>query len=47
MGFAREVADDIVFMEQGQIIEQAPPVEFFSGARQERTNLFLSKILSH
>jgi ABC-type polar amino acid transport system ATPase subunit len=47
MGFARSVATNIVFMEQGQIIDQAPPEEFFSGARQERTNLFLSKILSH
>ncbi len=45
MGFAREVADRVVFMDDGQIVEIAPPVEFFSSPKQERTKLFLSQIL--
>ena len=47
MGFAAEVADQIVFMDEGQIIEQNTPTEFFDNPRSERTNLFLSQILSH
>jgi general L-amino acid transport system ATP-binding protein len=47
MGFARSVADRVIFMDQGQIIEQAPPQEFFSQPRHERTREFLSRILSH
>jgi aspartate/glutamate/glutamine transport system ATP-binding protein len=47
MGFARNVATEIVFMDEGTIVEKAPPEEFFSGGRQERTNAFLSKILTH
>jgi len=47
MGFAREVAHRVVFMDEGQLIEAAPPKEFFTGARHERTRLFLSKILTH
>ena len=47
MGFAREVSHKVVFMDMGQIIETAPPEEFFTKARNERTLLFLSKILSH
>jgi polar amino acid transport system ATP-binding protein len=47
MGFAREVAHRVVFMDEGQLIEGAPPQEFFTGARHERTRLFLSKILTH
>jgi ABC-type polar amino acid transport system ATPase subunit len=47
MGFARNVATEIVFMDQGAIVEKAPPEEFFAGGRQERTNAFLSKILTH
>jgi polar amino acid transport system ATP-binding protein len=47
MGFAREVADRVVFMDEGQLIEGAPPKEFFTEARHERTRLFLSKILTH
>ena len=45
MGFAREVADRVIFMDEGEIIEQAPPKEFFSHPRHERTKLFLSQIL--
>jgi len=47
MGFAREVSDRIVFFDDGQIVEQAPPGEFFANPREERTKLFLSQILTH
>ena len=47
MGFAAEVADQIVFMDEGQIIEQNTPTEFFDNPRSERTKLFLSQVLSH
>ena len=47
MGFAREVADTMVFMDQGEIVEVAPPREFFADPRSDRTKLFLSQILSH
>jgi len=47
MGFAREVASHIIFMDQGQIIEKAMPVDFFTHPKSGRTRLFLSKILSH
>jgi polar amino acid transport system ATP-binding protein len=47
MGFAREVAHRVIFMDEGQLIESAPPDKFFTGARHERTKLFLSKILTH
>lgn len=46
MQFAREVADRVVFMDQGRIIEQAPPAELFSQPRDERTQRFLRKILA-
>ena len=47
MGFAREVAARIAFMDAGQIVESAPPATFFSAPREERTRRFISKILSH
>jgi len=47
MGFAREVADRMIFMDGGQIVEEAPPSEFFSNPKEERTKLFLSQILHH
>jgi len=47
MGFAREVAHRVAFMDEGSLIETAPPKEFFEHPRHERTKLFLSKILSH
>ena len=47
MGFARQVASEVVFMDQGVLVERLPPKEFFSNPREERTRQFLSKILSH
>ena len=47
MGFAREVANRVVFMDEGRLIESAAPATFFSRPKHERTKLFLSKILSH
>jgi polar amino acid transport system ATP-binding protein len=47
MGFAREVGHKVVFMDAGQIVETAPPQEFFTRAQNERTLHFLSKILTH
>jgi ABC-type polar amino acid transport system ATPase subunit len=45
MGFARQVADRVVFMDEGQVVEIAPPDEFFSNPRHQRTRLFLAQIL--
>ncbi|MSO53604.1 MAG: amino acid ABC transporter ATP-binding protein [Rhodospirillales bacterium] len=45
MGFARTVADSMVFMDGGEIVEKAPPTEFFKNPKSERTKLFLSQIL--
>jgi len=47
MGFARQVANRIIFMDEGQIIEQGDPASFFENPRSERLKLFLSQILSH
>jgi general L-amino acid transport system ATP-binding protein len=47
MGFAKSVADLVVFMDEGEIVEPAPPSEFFTNPKHERTRLFLSQILSH
>lgn len=47
MGFAREVADRVIFMDAGKIVEQAPPEEFFGAPKHPRAIDFLSKILSH
>ena len=47
MGFARSVADSIVFMDYGEIVEMKPPDEFFENPESERTKQFLSQILSH
>ena len=47
MGFARSVADRIIFMDLGEIVEQAPPKEFFDSPKNDRTKKFLSQILSH
>jgi len=47
MGFAKSVADFVVFMDRGEIVEVAPPEEFFSNPKSDRTRLFLSQILSH
>jgi ABC-type polar amino acid transport system ATPase subunit len=45
MGFARAVADRVVFMADGQIVEVGTPEHFFTDPREERTKLFLSQIL--
>jgi general L-amino acid transport system ATP-binding protein len=47
MGFAKAVANRVIFMDQGQIVEEAPPEEFFHHPKSERTKDFLSKILGH
>ena len=47
MGFARSVADRVIFMDLGEIVEEASPQEFFENPKNERTKLFLSQILSH
>jgi len=47
MGFARKVANRVVFMDKGEIVEDAPTAEFFGKPRSERAQLFLSKILQH
>lgn len=47
MGFARSVADRVIFMDQGEIVEQGPPTEFFGNPKSDRTKLFLSQILDH
>ncbi|WP_448955457.1 amino acid ABC transporter ATP-binding protein [Labrys neptuniae] len=47
MSFARRVADRIIFMDGGEIVEQAPPQVFFAQPRMDRTKLFLSQILGH
>jgi general L-amino acid transport system ATP-binding protein len=47
MGFARQAADRVIFMDQGQIVEENTPVEFFNHPKSDRAKDFLSKILSH
>ncbi len=47
MGFARKVADRVIFMDKGQIVEENTPEEFFNNPQSERGRLFLSQILQH
>jgi general L-amino acid transport system ATP-binding protein len=47
MGFARQVANRVIFMDEGQIVEQNEPEEFFKNPKSDRTKLFLSQILGH
>jgi general L-amino acid transport system ATP-binding protein len=47
MGFARRVADRLIFMDGGEIVEEAPPEIFFTSARNERTRRFLAQVLKH
>ena len=47
MGFARTVADRVVFMDQGEIVEAGKPEEFFAAPKTESARLFLSQILGH
>jgi polar amino acid transport system ATP-binding protein len=46
MGFARSVADRVIFMAEGRIVEQAPPQEFFSNPQHEKTRTYLGQILT-
>ena len=45
MGLAKEVADEVIFMDEGMIVERAPTKEFFAYPKSDRTKLFLSQIL--
>ncbi|MFT0546527.1 amino acid ABC transporter ATP-binding protein [Allopusillimonas ginsengisoli] len=47
MGFARSVADRVIFMADGQIVEQAPPTQFFNSPQHDKTRSFLGQILNH
>jgi ABC-type polar amino acid transport system ATPase subunit len=47
MGFARSVADRVIFMDEGEIVEEASPQVFFDHPTNERTRTFLNQILSH
>jgi general L-amino acid transport system ATP-binding protein len=47
MGFAKAVADRVIFMDQGQVVEQNTPEEFFNNPQTDRSKDFLSKILGH
>jgi general L-amino acid transport system ATP-binding protein len=47
MGFARRVADTMMFMDRGEILERSPPQDFFSHPRSERCRQFLERILKH
>ena len=47
MGFAREVADRVVFVDQGEIIEAATPEEFFTNPKHDRAKQFLSQLRAH
>ncbi|WP_432453077.1 MULTISPECIES: amino acid ABC transporter ATP-binding protein [unclassified Agarivorans] len=47
MGFAKQVADRVIFMDRGEIIEENEPVQFFENPQSDRTKLFLSQILNH
>ena len=47
MGFARQVADRVIFMDEGEIVEENAPEAFFSNPKNERTQLFLSQVLTH
>jgi general L-amino acid transport system ATP-binding protein len=47
MGFAKSVADRVMFMDRGEIVEQGPPSEFFTNPKNDRTKTFLSQILNH
>jgi ABC-type polar amino acid transport system ATPase subunit len=47
MGFAREVCDQVVFIDEGKIVEQAPPDEFFNQTKSDRAKDFVDKIIHH
>ena len=47
MGFAKTIADRVIFMDEGRIVEENEPGKFFANPEHERTKLFLSQILAH
>lgn len=47
MGFVRQVADRVIFMDEGRIVEENSPADFFDNPQHERTKAFLSSVLSH
>jgi general L-amino acid transport system ATP-binding protein len=47
MGFAKKVANRVIFMDQGEIVEENEPNEFFNNPQNERTQMFLSQIIQH
>jgi len=47
MGFAREVADRVIFMDKGQIVEMEEPSRFFTNPKEDRSRRFISTILTH
>jgi ABC-type polar amino acid transport system ATPase subunit len=47
MGFAREVGDRVIFMDEGVVVEEGPPAELFEQPREERTKRFLGLVLEH
>jgi ABC-type polar amino acid transport system ATPase subunit len=47
MGFARQVADRVIFMDKGEIVEEGRPAELFANPQNERTRTFLNQVLSH
>jgi general L-amino acid transport system ATP-binding protein len=47
MSFARKVADRVIFMDKGEIVEEADPEAFFTAPKNDRTKLFLSQLLGH
>ena len=47
MGFARKVADRVIFMDKGEIVEEAPPEQFFTAPQSDRSKLFLAQVLGH
>jgi len=47
MGFAREVAHRVVFIDRGKVLEEGPPASIFDSPREERTRAFLSRVLKH
>jgi ABC-type polar amino acid transport system ATPase subunit len=47
MGFAREVADRVIYIDHGRVLEEGPPAAIFDNPQQERTKAFLSRVLKH
>jgi glutamine transport system ATP-binding protein len=47
MGFAREVADRVIYIHEGQIVEEGKPADVFDNPQNERTQAFLSRVLAH